>query len=173
MNLINKWCYNFSASSAQLSPAITNTLTKPTPPPGSIASVHTSLHSATTTHSSFPPPLFATPLPPVSSSAPVTTSAPHPFSAESLFQSSKGKFQTQWHCSLILLFSFFSMLLYIWRSKTLNWFSILCDNQFRCVSTLKSINVCVCICKISVCTIQKNSNQSNSWSSWPSSSWIR
>ncbi|XP_031629272.1 autism susceptibility gene 2 protein homolog isoform X3 [Contarinia nasturtii] len=77
-----------SASSAQLSPAITNTITKPAPPQGSIASAP-SLHSTVTTHSSFPPPLFATPLPPVSSAASVTTSAPHPFSAESLFQSSK------------------------------------------------------------------------------------
>ncbi|XP_055297379.1 autism susceptibility gene 2 protein homolog isoform X11 [Sitodiplosis mosellana] len=77
-----------SANSAQLSPAITNTITKPTPPPGSIATAP-SLHSTATTHSPFPPPLFATPLPPVSSSASVTSAAPHPFSAESLFQSSK------------------------------------------------------------------------------------
>lgn len=48
------------------------------------------MHSSTgpPNHSSFPPPLFAAPMPPpaVSASAP----APHPFSAESLFQSSKG-----------------------------------------------------------------------------------
>lgn len=73
---------SISTSSAPLSPA-TNSLTRPTPPPSSLSSLST-----------FPPPLFATPMPPpvaVSSSASTSTPVPHPFAAESLFQSSKGK----------------------------------------------------------------------------------
>lgn len=59
-------------------------MTRPTPPPGSVA-----IHSSAPSHSSFPPPLFAAPMPPPAVSS---ASAPHPFSAESLFQSSKGKY---------------------------------------------------------------------------------
>lgn len=77
-----------------MSPA-TNILARPTPPPsssstGSGPTAMPSMHSSggPPSHPSFPPPLFAAPMPPpaVSASAP----APHPFSAESLFQSSKG-----------------------------------------------------------------------------------
>lgn len=88
--------YCFSTSSTQLSPA-TNTMTRPTPPPGSIASMaamHAAppTHSIASNHSSLPPPLFAAPMPPPAVSSASGTTAPHPFSAESLFQSSaKGK----------------------------------------------------------------------------------
>lgn len=88
--------FSCSTSTTQLSQA-TNTLTRPTPPPGSIASM-SALHAAPPTHSiasnhsSLPPPLFAAPMPPPAVSSASGTTAPHPFSAESLFQSSaKGK----------------------------------------------------------------------------------
>ena len=87
----------YSSSSTQLSPS-TNVVPRPTPPPGSI-----NMHTTTSTHSPFPPPLFAAPMPPPAVS---TASAPHPFSAESLFQSSKGKHQIYYThfktCNLIL-----------------------------------------------------------------------
>lgn len=128
---------------------VTNTITKPTPPPGSIASV-SSAYSATTTHSSFPPPLFATPLPPVSSSVAVTSSAPHPFSAESLFQSSKGMLKFYRSSSHLSLF-----MSYIFWSKTLNWFSIsMWQSIFAACLHSNCLNQCVCIY---VCNTKKKS----------------
>lgn len=92
-----------STSNSQLSPA-TNTMTRPTPPPGSITSLPP-LHSTASTHSAFPPPLFATPLPPPAvSSASSIQSAPHPFSAESLFQSSKGMYSKRFFFCLRFLY---------------------------------------------------------------------
>lgn len=149
--LIDIFQFSFVCS-AQLSPAVvTNTITKPTPPPtqpaGSISSgmplpppPSLSIHSSTpTSHSSFPPPLFATPLPPTSSSATVTTSAasaiPHPFSAESLFQTSKGmcsQFSIQYE--IVFLFPF--------NARTKLIFHFLVWNQFRCCCYL---SMCVCV----------------------------
>lgn len=86
-------CSICSTSTTQLSPAI-NTMTRPTPPPGSIASIpplHSSMPTSSNapSHSGLPPPLFAAPLPPMIVSS--AGSMPHPFSAESLIQSNKGK----------------------------------------------------------------------------------
>lgn len=139
-----------SASSAQLSPAVvTNAMTKPTPPPpGSISTgmplpppPSLSIHSSTpTSHSSFPPPLFATPLPPSSSSATVTTSAatiPHPFSAESLFQTSKG--MCQFFPTDQKNIKFFISII----ASTKLIFPFLVWNQFQCCAVM-----CVCVCVI-------------------------
>ncbi|XP_067211116.1 autism susceptibility gene 2 protein isoform X4 [Linepithema humile] len=73
-----------SNTASQLSPATATSVPRPTPPPVPPLGMHT-----------FPPPMFAAPLPPpVSSSSPHTslpslpppTTNPNPFSAESLFQ---------------------------------------------------------------------------------------
>lgn len=83
-------CPYLTFSSTQLSPATNTSLTRPTPPPVpvSIPSLHSTSVAATTPTHTFPPPLFAAPLPPPAVTT--TAAAPHPFSAESLFQSSKG-----------------------------------------------------------------------------------
>ncbi|KAF7379685.1 hypothetical protein HZH68_016633 [Vespula germanica] len=76
-----------SSTTSQLSPATATSVPRPTPPPVPPLGIHT-----------FPPPMFAAPLPPpVSSSSPHTslpslpppTTNPNPFSAESLFQTSQ------------------------------------------------------------------------------------
>lgn len=79
---------NSSNTTSQLSPATATSVPRPTPPPP----------QATLGMHSFPPPMFTAPLPPPVSSAsphpslptlPPPTTNPIPFSAESLFQSSK------------------------------------------------------------------------------------